>query len=104
VAARHPTWRILDDQWSAVGMLWLHPSMFGRIGFDVRVEQYPLANMSAFFNFLYLRGPGWQRITAGYDLIVVSRFWHPDLARALARLPGWRVAYSDPNGLVLIRR
>ena len=27
-----------------------------------------------------------------------------DLARALARLPGWRIVYSDNDGLVLVRR
>ncbi len=104
VAARHPTWRVLDDQWSAAGMLWLYPSMLGRVAFDVRVEQYKLSDMSAFFDFLYVRGPRWQRVTRGYNLIVVSRLWHAGLARALARLPGWRVAYSDREGLVLIRR
>jgi hypothetical protein len=103
VAARHPTWRVLDDQWSAVGMLWLHPGMFGRIAFDVRVEQYQQADMGAFFDFMQVRGPRWQRVIKGYDLIVVSRLWHADLARALARLPGWRVVYSDPDGLVLVR-
>jgi hypothetical protein len=104
LASQHRTWRVLDDQWSAVGMLWLHPSMFGRVGFDVRVEQYPLGDMSAFFDFLNVSGPRWQRVIRGYDLIVVSRYWHPDLARALTRLPGWRIAYSGSDGLVLTRR
>ena len=104
IAARDPALRVLDDQWSAVGLLWLHPAMFGRVAFDVRVEQYPPALMSAFFDFMYVRGPRWERVTQGYDVIVVSRFWHAHLARALAQLPGWRLAYSDRDGLVLVRR
>src|SRR5262249_17487628 len=40
LAARNPALRVLGDDWSGTPMLWLHPAMSGRVGFDVRLEQY----------------------------------------------------------------
>ena len=45
-----------------------------------------------------------DRVTHGYDILVVSRRLHPRLASVLARLPGWRVVYSDRSGIVVERR
>jgi hypothetical protein len=103
IAASHPAARVLSDQYSAVGLLWLHPALLGRVGFDVRVEQYSDAQASEIFDFMFVRGPAWQRILHGYTIVVVSRLVHPALARAMARQPGWQVVYSDPAGVVLER-
>jgi hypothetical protein len=104
VAARNPGLRILTDPWSGSAMLWFHPAMLGRVGFDLRMEQYPQAELAGFFDFLSVRGPGWQRVMRGYGLVVISRSQRPRLARALARLPGWRVVYQDGAGLVVQRQ
>jgi hypothetical protein len=104
IAARNPGARILGDDWSGTPLLWLHPAMSGRVGFDVRVEQYTPAELSAYSDFLLGRGPNWQRVMRGYDIIVVSRSRHAVLAGALAGLPGWRVVYSDHDGLVAERQ
>jgi hypothetical protein len=82
-------------------MLWLHPAMFGRVGFDARLEQYSVAQIDAYADFLDAGGRAWQRVMHGYDIVAVSRRMHPRLASALARLPGWRVVYSDRSGLVV---
>jgi hypothetical protein len=103
IAARDPAARILGDDYSGTPMLWLDPAVLGRVGFDARVEQYPGREMSAYFDFLFTRGPRWQRVTRGYGIIVVSRAVHHPLAAALAGLPGWRVACQDRAGLVLVR-
>jgi hypothetical protein len=103
LAAGNPGARVLADEWSSPPMLWLHPALFGRVAYDARLEQYSVAQLDAYARFLSARAPGWQRLMRGYDLVVASRRNHQWLASALARLPGWRVAYSGPGGLVLKR-
>jgi len=102
IARQHPGAHILGDAYTSTAMLWLEPITVGRDGFDARLEQYPGAALHAYFDFLFARGPRWQRVTRGYGIIVVSRLSEP-LARDLERLSGWRVAYADPDGLVLVR-
>ncbi len=104
LAAGNPGIRILGDPWSGPSMLWLHPATTGRVGFDARMELYSERELSAYFDFLSVRGNRWQRVTNGYGIIVASRVHDPALTGALARLPGWRVAFQDRNGLVLMRR
>jgi hypothetical protein len=103
LAARHPGARILADEWSSPAMLWLHPTTFGRVAYDARLEQYSVAQLRAYATFLSARRPGWQRLMRGYDLVVVNRKQHQWLGTALTRLPGWRVVYSGSDGLVLER-
>ncbi len=104
MAASHPGVRVLADAWSGPPMLWLHPALFGRVGFDIRLEQYSNREISDYFSFMFTRGPHWQRVMNGYGLIVVSRSQLPRLASALERLHGWRVVYRDRAGLVLRRQ
>jgi hypothetical protein len=104
LAARDPAARVLGDDGCGSAMLWLRPAMFGRVGFDARLEQYSVAQIDAYAEFLDVRGRAWPRVMRGYDIVVVSRHLHPGLARALVRLPGWRVVYSDRRGLVVERR
>jgi len=103
LAARHPGARVLADEWSSPPMLWLHPAMFGRVGYDARLEQFSVAQLRAYATFLSARRPGWQELLRGYDLVVVNRKQHGWLGTALTRLPGWRVVYSGHDGLVLER-
>jgi len=103
IADGHSGMPVLSDQWCAVGLLWLHPSLFGRVAFDVRVEQYSQAQLSSIFDFMRADSPQWPQLLRGYNLVVVSRKWHPRLAVALARMPGWRVVYSDISGVVAER-
>jgi hypothetical protein len=103
LAASHPGARILADEWSSPPLLWLHPAMFGRVGFDARLEQYSVAQLNAYAGFLSARAGTWQRLLRGYSIVLVSRREHGWLASALARLPGWRVTYAGRDGLVLER-
>ena len=103
IAARNPALRVIGDDWSGTAMLWLHPGMLGRVGFDIREELYDRAQLTAYFDFLLLQGRRWQRVTSGYGIVVVSLVKYPRLGAALARLPGWHVAYAGHGGLVLVR-
>jgi len=102
IAARDSSLRILGDNYSGTALLWLHPSLLGRVGFDARMEQYSTSELAAYFDFLFRSGPHWQRVTRGYGIIVASRL-RPSFAAALARLPGWHVAYQDGAGIVVVR-
>ena len=104
LAARDPADRILGDPWSGTAMLWLHPATIGRVGFDARMELYSAPEVRAYFDFVFVRGHQWQRVTRGYGIIVASRAQDPGLAAALGSLPGWRVVYRDRAGLVLHRQ
>ena len=94
---------VLADQWGAVGLLWLHPESLGRVAFDVRDEEYSQPELTSLVDFMSGTGPRWQRLLRGYDLVVVSRRWHPRLADEMARSGGWRVIYTDTSGVVLER-
>jgi hypothetical protein len=104
LAAKNPASRILGDPWCGTSMLWLHPATIGRVGLDARMELYSSSEINAYFDFLFVRGRRWQRVTHGYDIIVASRIHEPGLTAALGSLPGWRVVYRDRAGLVLRRQ
>jgi hypothetical protein len=93
---------VLADKFGAVGLLWLHPALFGRVAFDARDEQYSQPQLAAIFRFINAERPDWQQVLRGYDIVVVSR-QDPRLAAAIARLPGWKVVYADDSGRVLER-
>src|SRR5205807_1394872 len=40
-AAAHPLARALADNTSATALLWLHPELQGRVGFDAELDAYP---------------------------------------------------------------
>jgi hypothetical protein len=104
LGAADPAARVLGDDACGSAMLWLHPGVVGRVGFDARLEQYTPAQLNAYASFLSVNGRAWQRVMGPYDVVVVSRVLHPRLASALARLPGWRVLHSGGGGLVTERR
>ncbi len=104
LARADPAARVLADEWTGTALLWLDPAAVGRVGFDIRLEQYPAADLRALYAFMFATGPGWDRLAGGYGIIVASRRSCPRLAGALLRLPGWQVAYSGPDGVVAERR
>jgi hypothetical protein len=103
ISAGDPALRILGDEWTETPLLWLHPATFGRVGFDARLEAYSPGELAAYFDFLFVRGPRWQRAMRGYGVIVLSTQSSPRLVSALRGLPGWRVAFRDHDGVVFVR-
>ena len=103
IAARQPDLQVLPDRFAAVGLLWLHPELLGRVAFDARDEQFSQAELAEIFAFVDAEGAHWQRLLTGYDLVVVSRQQDSRLASAMTGLPAWRVVYADDSGIVLER-
>jgi hypothetical protein len=104
ISARDPQLRILGDEWTETSLLWRHPAAFGRVGFDARFEAYSPSELSAYFDFLRVRGQQWQRVMRGYGVIVLSAGQSTRLTAALAKLPGWRIAFRDHHGVVFVHR
>lgn len=103
IASRSKGARIISDVYGSDGMLWLKPTLFGRVAFDTRLEQYTRTQLRTDLTFLYAR-PGWQRATIGYSIIVVTPGQSdPTLVRDVTHLRGWRVVFSDRQGVVAVR-
>jgi hypothetical protein len=103
-ASAHPNASILADENSSSALLWRYPSTAGKVGFDARLEQYPQTSLRQWFSFLTQDSPDWLRATRGFDVIVVTRADHPELARRLLRLRGWRTLAGSEEGIVVVRR
>jgi hypothetical protein len=99
----HPTVRVLADDTTSSALLWKYPSLQGRVAFDARLEQFDQGDLRRWFQFITVSGPSWMDAARGYDVAVVSRQDHPQLARALERERGWASLYSDADGLVAVR-
>jgi hypothetical protein len=102
-AADHPQVRLLADDTTSSALLWKYPALQGRVAFDARLEQFDQGETRRWFEFISVSGANWMRATRGYDLVIVSRQDHPELARALEHDAGWRPLYSDADGLVVVR-
>jgi hypothetical protein len=101
MAARHPAMRILGTDFAGSPMLWLHPATVGRVGYDIRYEQYTASQLTAYVDFARVEGPRWLQVTNGYDIIVSAG--DSRLASALTRLPGWRIVYQEADSIVAVR-
>ena len=103
-AEAHPGVRVLADDSTGSALLWLHPRLAGRVGFDARTEIYPPSRFLRFDRFLLLTGRSWTAATRGYQVLAITCGLHPGLCPAIRRLPGWRVIADRSGGLVAVRR
>jgi hypothetical protein len=87
----------------ASALLWRHPELAGRVGFDTRLEQYPADKLERWFEFLNMTPPGWPTAADGYDVILVSGRERASLVAALMTDPGWSTLASEPNGAAFVR-
>ena len=100
---RHaPCARVMADYAVAPALLWQHPELAGRVGFDTRFEMYPQSRVLGWFRFND-GAPGWDSATRGYDLLAISSSRHPQLAARIRSAKDWRVRQSDGQGLVASR-
>lgn len=104
IAARQPDDHVLADDSTGSALLWLDPSLAGRVGFDARTEIYPPSRFLRFDRFLLLSGGSWTAATQGYQVLAVTCWLHPGLCPAIRRLPDWRVIADRSGGLVAVRR
>ena len=99
---RTPCTRLLADYAVAPALLWQHPALAGRVGFDTRFEIYRQSQVVGWFRFND-GAPGWDAATSGYDLLAISSSRHPQLAARIRAAPDWRVGRADAQGLVASR-
>jgi hypothetical protein len=92
----------MADYAVAPALLWQHPDLAGRVGFDTRFEIYQQSRLVGWFRFND-GAPGWDTATSGYDLLAISSSRHPELAARIGAAPDWRVGRSDAQGLVASR-
>lgn len=101
----HADARILADDPSSPALLWLHPEQAaGRVAFDARLEHFAEPDLLAFFVFVEALGPEWLDVADGYDLVLVSKVFHPRAVRKLKELDGWRTLEESDDGLLLLRK
>jgi hypothetical protein len=99
---RAPCTRVMADFAVAPALLWQHPDLAGRVGFDTRFEIYRQPRLRGWFRFNE-GAPGWDAVTGGYDLLAISSSRHPELAARIRAASDWRVVRSDAQGLVASR-
>ena len=102
--AAHPPGRLFNDDVLGGFLTWHDPDR--PVFIDGRLQVYPPAVFQAFHGALSdVHALEALAARAGIDQVVL---YHPapgrlELASALARQPGWRVAYLDPGVVVLER-
>lgn len=100
-----PGRRLLVDEVQADRLLWYHPSLIGRVAHDVRVETLPIAYLDS-LGHMYAQPTG--RLAAaflgGFDLIVVDRRVHEQLAIHLEHDPGYVEFGRDADVSAFLRR
>jgi hypothetical protein len=97
-----PCARVMADYAVAPALLWQHPELAGRVGFDTRFEIYPQSRVVGWVRFNE-GAPGWDVATRGYDLLAISSSRHPQLTARIRSAQDWRVGQSDGQGLVAFR-
>lgn len=76
--------RLLVDEVQADRLLWYHPALVGRVAHDVRVETLPLSYLDSLGrSYAQPAGPLAAAFLSGFDLIVVDRRVHLQLAEHL---------------------
>jgi hypothetical protein len=98
----HPGTIALADELTAPQLLWQHPELAGRVGFDTRFEIYRQPALRRYFRWV-TGAPNWQLELAGQQVVVLSPSQNPGLADRMTGVPGWRVIARDAHGLVLVR-
>jgi hypothetical protein len=102
IMAGAPCTRVMADYAVAPALLWHHPELAGRIGFDTRFEIYAQPRLAGWFRFND-GAPGWDAATSGYGLLAISSSRHPELAARIRAAPDWRAGRSDARGLIASR-
>ena len=97
-ATRDPDTRVWATDRTADWLLWRLPDLRGRLAFDSRWELLDAAALDDVVAY-GTRAPGWERVVAGYDVVVVDDREH--LRGLIAR--GLGPSYRDAAIVVLER-
>lgn len=102
--AADPTARVVADDRTADWLLYELPQLRQRIAFDGRWEVLSQPQFRLVRSFVTQTAPDVGRLTRGYQVFVVDRTWHPQLARWYAGRRDLRVLYGGPRVAVYERR
>ena len=83
-------------------LLWLEPSLRGRVAFDVRFELLTGREINAIRHFKSLK-PDWRAALAGDRLVVLDRANSTGQIKALRAEPGSRVLFEDTTTIAIRR-
>ncbi|MDX6548534.1 MAG: hypothetical protein QOG33_2084, partial [Gaiellales bacterium] len=101
----HPSAKIMAVDVSASALLWRHPELNGRVGFDARYEIYSQSDLQAYTDWVAGKGTRgrWARALRGYDVAVASTLLRQNVINRMRALPGWHQIFSDADGAVFAR-
>ena len=104
-AAAHPKAKIMAGDTSASALLWTHPELTGRVGFDSRYEIYSQRQLLAYTDWVAGNGSRsqWSRVLDGYDEVLLSTAYRQNVIDRMRTLPGWHRIYGDADGVVFVR-
>jgi hypothetical protein len=104
-ATTHPSEKIMAGDITASALLWTHPEVTGRVGFDARYEIYTQPQLEAYTDWVAgsRARPEWSRVLAGYDIVVASTLLRQNVIGRMQTLPGWHQIFSDADGAVFVR-
>ena len=103
-ATAHPCARIMADTRSASALLWLHPELVGRVGFDGELEVYSQHALREWIDFQTARGGQWLAAARGYQILLGSSADEPRLVSRLSTLPDTSRLSSGRGGIAVLER
>jgi hypothetical protein len=101
-AAAHPAAKILADDTASSALLWMHPTLAGRLALDDRLEIFPTPAVWLWRDYTVGRLPPARSLVDGYDILLASSA-NRRLARELVRLPGRRILYRGRDGVAVVK-
>jgi hypothetical protein len=71
-AAADPSLRVFANERYADWLLFEHPSLSGRVAYDIRFELLRGSELHRLYDFATQNGPDWQSVAAGFSLLVLD--------------------------------
>ena len=103
-ARSDPHARVFADERYADWLLFLDPTLAGRVAYDARFELLSNRQLTVVVDFRAEHGLDWQRAARGYGLLVLDPAGDKGAVRLFERLHGTTVLFRDSHVVVLRRR